>query len=230
MIPQSKGKMYLAAERGHTETDAYRSYRTFSFGAYQQADKTPFGPLYGLNNDTLGGGNQISFTASQPTDFILIPTVGAVMYQDSAGSEEQIEAGLALRVSIAAGTTVTLQNPYADELVNFIHIWIGMPELGKSGKPDLFGFDLEHNANQLIRLFPGSNGATQVYIAKLEGRAEVHFPLNGSGLFCYVIEGAFEIQYRLLEAGDSLALWDVEEAEMEALSNGAIVLLLSLQR
>jgi hypothetical protein len=57
MIPQSKGKIYLAEERGLNETDWFRSYNTFNFGKYQHEFKKPFSSLYVLNEDTLGGAN-----------------------------------------------------------------------------------------------------------------------------------------------------------------------------
>jgi redox-sensitive bicupin YhaK (pirin superfamily) len=44
----------------------------------------------------------------------------------------------------------------------------------------------------------------------------------------YVIEGAFEVQYRLLHARDGLALWEAERVEWEALSNDAILLVLEV--
>lgn len=53
-----------------------------------------------------------------------------------------------------------------------------------------------------------------------------HVNSNKKGVFAFVIEGAFEIQGRLLEAKDGLALWNDNEIEMEALSNGAIILLI----
>jgi redox-sensitive bicupin YhaK (pirin superfamily) len=40
-----------------------------------------------------------------------------------------------------------------------------------------------------------------------------------------VIEGAFEVQDRLLHAKDGLAVWDTNEIDFEALSNDAILLL-----
>ena len=43
-----------------------------------------------------------------------------------------------------------------------------------------------------------------------------------------VIEGAFEVHGRLLHARDGLALWDTSIAEIEALSNDAIILLVEL--
>jgi redox-sensitive bicupin YhaK (pirin superfamily) len=49
---------------------------------------------------------------------------------------------------------------------------------------------------------------------------------KNAGLFVFVIEGAFEVEGRLLHERDSLALWETGKAEMEALSNDAIILVI----
>ncbi|WP_262891527.1 pirin family protein [Adhaeribacter radiodurans] len=45
--------------------------------------------------------------------------------------------------------------------------------------------------------------------------------------FC-AYRGAFEVQGRLLHEKDSLALWDTEEVELEALSNHIRILIMEL--
>lgn len=116
----------------------------------------------------------------------------------------------------------------------------------------LCSFDLYTNKNRLIELFsagPGSyphEPATshrpgscphepeketskpygRQFIGKFTGRAEITHTIAApyNGLFVFVIEGAFEVQYRMLHARDGLALWDLQEVEFEALSNDAIIL------
>lgn len=71
----------------------------------------------------------------------------------------------------------------------------------------------------------------QVSIGKFTGRHDVVYtPANPHNrLFVYVIDGAFEVQGRLLHPRDGLGLWDEpDNIELEALSNDAIVLLIEL--
>jgi len=42
------------------------------------------------------------------------------------------------------------------------------------------------------------------------------------------LEGAFEVEGRLLHARDGLALWETEKVELEALSNDAIILVMEI--
>ena len=228
MLDQSQGKIFLAAERGHTETDWFRSYNTFNFGNYQSEHKTPFGPLYVFNDDTLAGGRKINLMVEEDTTIILLPTVGAVVFVDSLGNENVAEAGQALIYAAQKDTSILLGNPYDDELINFLQIWIRKSP-GIAVNPTLTNFDLVHNHNMLVEISEESS-PQKMFIGKFTGREEAVYKLRdgNNGLFVFVLEGAFEVQYRLLETRDGLALWNVAEVEIEALSNDAIILLLEV--
>ena len=48
---------------------------------------------------------------------------------------------------------------------------------------------------------------------------------KNNGIYAFIIEGVFEVQDRLLHTKDALDLWNTDEIDFEALSNGAILLL-----
>ena len=228
MIEQSQGKIFLASERGHTETDWFRSYNTFNFGNFQHEHKPAFGALYVLNDETLAGGKHIKLLVEDDAAIILIPTVGAIIYTDSIGNESVVEAGQAQMFSTPKDTTILIGNPYDEDLVNFLQIWIRQPAaIGHA--PTLSGFDLVNNKNNLVEISPAGSGH-KIFIGKFTGREETVYKMTepGNGLFTFVLEGAFEVQYRLLEARDGLGLWNIEAAEIEALSNDAIILLMEI--
>ena len=229
MIQQSKGKMFLADERGCSEMDWFRSYNTFHFGAYAREHKTPFGSLYVLNDDTLAGGQYISMVIEEDTTVLLLPVVGAITITDSTGHSDYIEAGQCRLHTARKTTTITIGNPFNQELVNFLQLWIKQPAASADTFQQKVSFDIDGQKNQLVEL---SSALTenQVFIGKFDGRAEIEYHLQhpGHGVFVFVIEGAFEVQYRLLHARDGLGLWDTDTIELEALSNDAIILLIEL--
>ena len=53
MNTQTEAQIYLADQRGRSETDFFRSYHTFNFGQYVAEGRAQFGPLHLLNDDTL---------------------------------------------------------------------------------------------------------------------------------------------------------------------------------
>ena len=220
--------MFLAGERGHTEAGWFRSYNTFNFGNYRHEHKTPFGGLFVLNDDTLAGGKHLNLLVEEDALIVLIPTVGAVIYSDSLGNESLLEAGQVQVLATPAGTSFLVGNAYEEELINFIQLWIRHPA-SANGVPILSGIDLNSHRNQLVEIATGSAGHT-CFIGKFTGREEAIHKMarNSNGLFVFVLEGAFEVQNRLLETRDGLALWNLNEAELEALSNDAIILLIEI--
>lgn len=220
MITQTKGKIFLADERGHNEVSWYRSYNTFNFGRYQNEYKTPAGNLYVLNDDTLAPGGSIRMGVEEDTGIVLLPMVGAIEYVDNLGNKGALQAGEAQLLNIPKGGFIRITNPFEHELVGFLQLWTKMPTNGKANQHA--SFDLDKNKNQLIGLFD----AIDLSIGQFDGRAEAEYKPNnpGAALFMFVIDGEFEAQHRLLHARDGLALWDVAAVEMEALSNEAIIL------
>jgi len=229
MVQQNKGKIFLAEERGHQEIDWFRSYNTFNFGQYKQAHKTPFGPLYVLNDDTLAGGKSISMTVEADSVIVLMPVVGTIAYADSCGHSNYISAGECQLYSTPKDTIIQISNPYQEELVNFLQIWLHAAGTDIDNAPQAIAFDIINNNNQVVPI-PVKHPLYKFSIGKYHGRQESVYKLSDArnGLFAFVIQGAFEVQYRLLHPRDGLALWEAPEVEWEALSNEAIILVMEL--
>lgn len=224
MIPQSKGKMYLSDERGYNEMPWFRTYNTFNFGRYFNEHKQAFGALYVLNEDVLAGGKGFRMEVETTSDIILLPIVGAITFATDDGHNGLLEAGQVQVLHLTAGNSFEVRNPYENDLVKFLQLWIKTPTTQSTS---LTTFDLSHKdaLNELV-----INDSYTLSIGKFNGRAEAIYHLKDThkGVFVFNIEGAFEVQYRLLHNGDGLGLWEVEEVELEALSNDAIILLLEV--
>lgn len=228
MIDTSKAKIFLAEERGCSETDWFRQYSTFNCSNYQSEHKTPFGVLHGWNELTLGGERSFRLAAQEDSFLFLLPVVGAIEYRDEEGNAFFLQAGQSLLLPLEKGKSIEVCNPYENELVNFLHGWISAADLSCS-TPAITSFSLDENKNRLVEItVPQSN--LKFLLAKFDGRSEGNFKTTKEGckVFVFVIQGAFEVQNRLLEAGDGLALWDSEEVEFEALSNEAVLFLLQM--
>ncbi|BAV04237.1 hypothetical protein SAMN05421788_10434 [Filimonas lacunae] len=215
--------MYLADERGCSQADWFRSMHTFNFGQFDHPHKTAAGPLYVLNDDTLAGQRSVDLLVKEDSEVLLMPLVGCIVCKNGKGFDEVIEAGDCFKLLVKAGTTLTLTNPYRDELVNYLVLWYKKPV--KTWEKKISCFDVFNYRNRFLDLFPGSK-SPKYYIGKFGGRAELLHRLASphNAVFIFVLEGAFEVQYRLLHARDGLLLWDVHEVELEALSSDAIIL------
>lgn len=229
MIKQSNGKIFLADERGINESTWFRSFNTFNFGKYYNEHKHSFAGIYVFNDDTLNSGRTLNMLVEERTFIVLLPVIGAVDYRDSLGNSNLVAAGQAQVAFLDRGASIQISNPFKEELVNFLQIWIRADNVNEQVATRLFTYeDVNSYINTCIPMFPSvtEKPLLSCSIGKFSGRGEaIYCPGNEkAGLFVFVIEGAFEVEGRLLHARDGLALWDINEIEMEALSNDAIVL------
>jgi hypothetical protein len=229
MMTQVAGKIFLAGQRGLEETSEYRSWYTLNYGNYYNSNKQPFGQLYTVNDDTLAGNYSTTTVVAEDSCVLLLPVVGAITFSIDDDGEHMIQAGELLCAAVNAGSSITIGNPYDADLVNFIQFRLKMGSYYKE-EVSISSFSFTENQDKLIPInFEMGGQPIHCHIGKFMGRQEAVCPVSdGSGLCTYIIEGAFEVQNRLLEARDALALHNVDEIELEALSNGAILFLLEV--
>ncbi len=234
MTQELKAKIFLADQRGINETDKFRSRPTFNFGNYFNEHKQAFENIYVLNDDTLAGGCKLTMLVTEYSYVILIPVAGAINCKHNEENENLIVAGQSYIIRAEKGTVIEIGNPFNEEHVNFLQIWI------RSGREDVTSSklhtyeDVTKNVNNFVRA-TGVNDSQHklpfsISIGKFSGRGEtVYLPQNKrANLLVFVIEGAFEIEGRLLHARDTLTLWNAAQAETEALSNDAIMMIIEL--
>lgn len=215
-------QIFLADQRGCSETTWFRSFHGFNFGNYQAESREPFGVMTVLNDETLAGQNHISMTVEENTTVVLLPIVGDLVFKNSLGEDGFIEAGQVQVLRMPAQTTFQLSNPYTDDLINFLQIHFS--QLSESTQQSTFDISIKNSLHQLF-LSPSLG-----FIGKYDGRTGDIYTLRNprNGLFIFVIEGVFEAQNRLLHARDGLSLQNIETIDFEALSNEAILLLLEI--
>ncbi|MBB6003296.1 pirin [Arcicella rosea] len=225
MLEQNEARIYLAEKRGLTFGKTFKRFHTFNDELYFDESRKPFGDLKVLNEEILGAGERLTLTLKETTTLILLPLVGGFLFTFNSNEKEYIVASQSFMISGEAGDTYEIANPYADETISFLQIQL------KEAKSETEKFDIKElnldEQNQLISLNSKENN---FFIGQYEGREEGFYQLKNpkNGLFVLIIEGAFEVQNRLLETKDALALWnftDDAKVEFEALSNGAMILL-----
>jgi quercetin 2,3-dioxygenase len=221
-----QAKMFLADDRGLHQTAKFQSRNTFNFGNYQQEHKRPFGNMYVFNDDVLDAGCSVRMLIEERSWVIVLPVIGAVLYKDSLQRENLIAAGQVQVLLMNKDDHIEISNPFAEELVNFLQVWIKADDTIVKETVIPFTYDVNANINSMLPIHEASSFI--VSIGKFEGRGEtVYHTKNGSApVFLFVLEGVFEAEGRLLHARDGLALQNSSTIEMEALSNGAIMLLI----
>ncbi len=245
MDTQTQAQIYLADQRGCSESDFFRSYRTFNFGAYTAEGREPFGSLCLLNDDTLRPGASLTMQVDQPTEVVLLPIIGGLEYACN-GTTYFLEPGQAGRLSLMAGMTYIVTNPYPVELISCLQIWFAKPQTDADDVAvDQTDFDLTTPNTLLLFLSnvsrvdsPNQSEGHTVYsgfIGRFAGRKEGTYAIGPVAegqtrrIFVFVLQGVFEIANRLLHEKDGLSLTYQQDdiLEFEALSDNAMLILLT---
>lgn len=232
MLTQTDAQIYLENLRGQFWEHGFRSFRTFNFEAYQAIGREPFGTLEVLNDEMLMPECSHALRLERFCQVILLPVVGAIEFEEKGREAKFVNSGEVLFLLASPDKHYTITNPYPDEAVNYLQIRID-DGLFLSTPMSLTGLTNHFNLNEKNTLLPvrGYHGSSaRLFIGQYDGRAEGIFTSwhADHSAFVFVIEGAFEVQNRLLERRDGLALRNVEEIEFEALSGGAILLLIDI--
>lgn len=227
---EQEAKIFLSEERGVTQSEWMRSYNTFNFGNYKARYKTPVDKLYVLNDDTLAAEKSMRMNIEEDTLFMLLPVAGAVEYKDSKGNEHNVTTGKMLVNGLSSNDHYGITNPYPNALINFLQIWIKQEKSSISLRPGEKAIDINNHKNEFVK--QQLTADTTIHIGKFSGRNKAIIDLANkkSTCFAFVIEGAFELEERLLHARDGLALWNTTSIDMEALSNDAIMLVIEMKK
>jgi hypothetical protein len=216
---QTEGIIYLSEHRECFQTDTFRSYFTLP----NPTSTSPFTSLIKFLDNTLSAQKTSIFLADDDYVIILLPLVGAVevFYQNESNI---LNPGELACFSIKNQDEILIQNPYETELINYLEIWIKPEKQMPHGKY-FYEFDLEKNVNSLFQI--AENYLTEkVFMGKFGGRKEGVLPIENSA-FVFIINGAFEVQNRLLEARTGLSLWNLDELEVEGLAYENIILVIN---
>ena len=116
---------------------------------------------------------------------------------------------------VTAGGLVRINNPFETESITFLQLWLSVEPPVVGNFSNSFRFDSASLQNNLSEIVPGTQpkslaGELQssVSLGRLSGRQEIIYKLKNraAGILAFVIAGAFEIEGRLLQPKDSLAL------------------------
>ncbi len=229
MIQQNEARIFLAKQRSITTTGWRKSCALLKDNS---DNKTVFGSLYNVQDDVLSARRTLSFTTEYDAILMILPIAGSIIYGDTCGNSAVIEASKMQYFPVKKNAEIKIFNPYDEERINFLRLLLKPGSLNAMVNTACFSFEREANKNKLLQLFAGYNEKMPVkfFIGKFDGREEALYKTSkpGSILFVFVIEGAFEVQYRLLETRDALAIWNADIMDMEALSNNAVILLMEM--
>lgn len=215
---QYPAKMFLAERQMVLENGKARTVSVFG------GRNGWFGNLYVVNDETLAPGFPFEIYSDEST-LIILPIVGDLNIVQ-ANKEKIVSCGEAIIFSGRKTGKISINNLYETELINFLQIRVH--STGSHASISRRRFDLNNGENEMTVLLERSD--VKVCIGKFNMRGETDFicAQEGTGVFCFVIQGSLEIEGRLLHHRDGLAIWDASEIEIESLGKESILLLVEV--
>ena len=228
--------LHKAATRGHANHGWLDSWHTFSFAGYYDPQRTHFGALRVLNDDTVSAGMGFGTHPHDNMEIISIPLLGELEHQDSMGNKQVIKQGDVQVMSAGTGIQHSEKNRNHDQEVRFFQIWVFPKERNIAPRYDQKHFSEEEKKNTLLTVVSplGSNDpGVQIHqdawfsLGNLDKDLRLSYELHSkkNGVYVFLIEGEASINGERLQRRDGLAVTDTGSLSIEAHSDASILVM-----
>ncbi|MNK98216.1 Quercetin 2,3-dioxygenase [compost metagenome] len=210
----------LSSERGYAEFGGWlKSFHSFSFSDYYDPKFMGFRDLRVINQDWIAKDSGFPAHAHRDMEIITYVLQGAVAHQDSLGNIGEITAGEIQVMHAGTGMKHAEYNPSKTDDLQLFQIWV-MPDT-QGVKPGYTqqSFTRAEKLNQLKLLVSrdGRDGSQKIYqdadmyASVLAAGKSLDFKLrSGRGAWVQLAEGELEVNGKVLNSGDGLAIQDEE--------------------
>lgn len=221
-------------ERGLAEYGGWlKSRHTFSFSEYYDPQFMGFRDLRVINQDWIAKASGFPLHPHRDMEIITYVLKGTVEHKDSLGNIGQIKAGEVQTMHAGTGIRHSEYNPSTDEELQLFQIWI-VPEIS-GAKPGYTqqSFNREQKLNQwkLLVSKEGRDGSqkinqdTDLYASILTPGTETEFTIRpGRGAWVQLADGEIEVNGRILQSGDGLAVQEEEVLKIKAIKETELLL------
>lgn len=220
-----------ASERAFFDHGWLETYHSFSFAEYHDPENQNWGALRVFNDDYIAGG--AGFPAHPHRDMEIVTYVlsGELAHRDSMGNHGVVGPGGIAFMSAGTGVRHSEFNNKAHETLHLVQMWV-MP--GKTGMQPSYGqhdFGVEQRRNSWLTIVSGEENVdapiriTQratFSVARLENASlDKTFAAKRYG-FLFVAGGRVRANGEMLDAGDAVRSFDVEQLTVQG--SGELVL------
>jgi len=161
-----------------------------------------------------------------PGQLLVLPIVGGALLTTTQETERAVLPGCLY--AVPAGEAFTLANPFEQQTVNVL-LLLHAP-VPAAACPAVQEWSLPLTAKNVLVTpeNPAVPMRVGLYDSRVKGIVTALDPAAYS--MCFVLNGSFEIEDRLVEHRDALLLWETPTIEFEALSEMAILLYLEFSK
>lgn len=229
---------HSADSRGDANHGWLHSRHTFSFANYYEPTRMHFGALRVLNDDFVAPGMGFGTHPHDNMEIISIPLEGDLEHSDSMGNTTVIKHGDIQVMSAGTGIRHSEYNKNKDKPVKFLQIWVFPNKKNVTPRYDQISLNVADRNNKLQQILsPNANDEgvwihqdAWFHIGRFDQNVEVDYQLKkeGNGLYCFVLEGDFEIDAYQLGKRDGLGVSEFSTVAIKALSPASEILLMEV--
>ena len=226
-----------AEERGHFDHGWLNTYHMFSFSDYYDPRFMGFRDLRVINEDRVLPGMGFPTHPHRDMEIISYVLEGGLEHKDSMGTGSIIRPGEVQRMSAGTGVTHSEYNHSKEELVHFLQIWIIPEKKGLKPGYEQKNFPREEKLNQLrlVASRDGREGSVTIhqdvnlYATVLEASQQVEYQIQPNRhAWIQVVRGKLQLNDRLLNAGDGVAISEEQLLTLSAKDESAEALVFDL--
>lgn len=230
--------IYKADTRGHANHGWLDTYHTFSFANYFNPERNQFGALRVLNDDTIAGGTGFGRHPHDNMEIISIPLSGALEHKDSMGNLQIIQDGDIQVMSAGSGIFHSEYNRNKDKEGKFLQIWVYPNKRNVAPRYDQITLNPADRVNKLQQIVspnPDDDGVwiyqnAWFYLGRFDKSKQTDYKikLKDNGLFCFVLNGKFNIDGDILDRRDAVGIQNAGSVSIQSESDDSEILIMDV--
>ena len=229
-----KKVFHSAQSRGHANHGWLNANYSFSFASYFNPQRSNFGALRVLNDDTISPGKGFGTHPHDNMEIITIPLKGDLEHKDSMGNIGAINEGEMQVMSAGTGVYHSEYNKNSDNFVNLLQLWV-IPKKQdvkpRYGQISIRGLKKKNSFYQVLSPYPDDDGMwihqeAWFHLGDFEEQTFIDYVLKkkGNGVYIFVIEGAFIVANETLRKRDAIGVWNTNKITFEAQSESRVLI------
>jgi redox-sensitive bicupin YhaK (pirin superfamily) len=227
--------IHKASTRGHADHGWLKANHSFSFANYYNPERTNFGVLRVLNDDSIAPKRGFGTHPHDNMEIITIPLEGDLEHKDNMGNGTVIKNGDIQVMSAGTGITHSEFNANHDSYCKLLQIWLFPNKKNITPRYDQITLNSISKKNKLYQILSPSAEDQGVWIHQdawfhlgeynQKSNDQYQIKKDGNGIYIFVIEGSISINNQPLEKRDGIGIWDIDQINFEAQPKSKILLM-----
>ena len=202
-------------ERGFADHGWLKSYHSFSFAGYYDAEHMGFGNLRVINEDRIAPGMGFGTHGHSDMEIISYVLSGNLAHKDSMGNVKGIPPGDVQRMSAGSGVQHSEFNHAKDQETHFLQIWIepNISGIAPSYEQKTFAKGDKQGKLKLVASSTGAEGSVTIH-----ANADLYAGLFDKGetasltlaanhkSYVHLVRGELKVNGVVLRTGDAAKL------------------------